>query len=299
VDPLAVGLIAIAAVLHVAWNVLLKTAGEPLRTATVGVGVASLVLVPVAFLAWLLDGRPAIPAEAFVVGVVSGVVEVGYFVLLSAAYRRGDLSLVYPLARGTAPLLAVAIGVVILGERLPPLGFLGVALLLAGLLTVQRPWRLLRAASAGDRPAAGFALATGVAIATYSALDRVGAQLAPTIVYAAILWATCALGLVLWVTAGPGSRAAALSATSFDARRGIAAGAMTIVAYGLVLVALSRAPLAAVAPLRESAIVLATLVGVTRLGEGRGGGSGSGERVLRVGGALLIVGGAALLAVAG
>jgi len=298
VDPLAVGLIAIAAVLHVAWNVLLKTAGDPLRTATLGVGVASLVLVPVAIVAWLLDGRPAIPAEAFVVGIASGIVEVGYFVLLSAAYRRGDLSLVYPLARGTAPLLAVAIGVVILGERLPPLGVLGVALLLAGLLTVQRPWRLLRAASAGDRPAAGFALATGVAIATYSALDRVGAQLAPTIVYAAILWGTCALGLVLWVTAGPGSRAAR-AAASFDARRGIAAGMMTVVAYGLVLVALSRAPLVAVAPLRESAIVLATLVGVTRLGEGRGSGSGSAERALRVGGALLIVGGAVLLAVTG
>ena len=105
--------------------------------------------------------------------------------LLSAAYRRGDLSVVYPIARGTAPLLAVAIGVGLLGERLGLAGSLGVAALLAGFLLLQRPWRVLaaaRAAPAGQRRGAIdtailFALATGVTIATYSAIDRVGTRL--------------------------------------------------------------------------------------------------------------------------
>ena len=230
-------------------------------------------------------------------GSCSSVVEVAYFVLLSAAYRRGDLSLVYPLARGTAPLLAVAIGVLVLGERLAPIASIGVVALLAGLLSVQRPWRLLRPASAADRPAAMFAPATGVAIAIYSALDRVGSQLVSPIVYAAILWSTCAVGLTAWARVGPARVRRGDVVAPLDIRRGVAAGAMTVVAYGLVLVALSTSPLAVVAPLRESAIVLATLVGVTRLGEGRG--AGSGERLRRVAGARAIVTGVVLIAAGG
>ena len=131
-DPLALGFIAVAAVLHVAWNVLLKTAGDPLRTATIGVAAASLGLVPLTAIAWALLGQPAIPAAAWAIGIASGGVEVLYFVFLAAAYRRGDLSIVYPLARGSAPLLAVAIGVLVLGERLPGPAAAGVALLIAG-----------------------------------------------------------------------------------------------------------------------------------------------------------------------
>ena len=194
-DPAALVAVALAAVLHAAWNVLLKTAGDPLRTATAGVIAASIVVVPLVALGWLV-ARPAIPVEAWGIGLVSGTVEVAYFVFLAAAYRRGDLSVVYPLARGSAPLLAVAIGVLVLGERLSPGAWLGVSLLIAGLLVVQRPWRLLRSATArDDRLAAGFALLTGAMIASYTALDRVGVQLAPAWFYAGILWPVCAVGL--------------------------------------------------------------------------------------------------------
>ncbi|MBA2756132.1 MAG: hypothetical protein H0U37_01635, partial [Chloroflexi bacterium] len=106
-DPFVIGLVALSAVLHVAWNVRLKTAGDPLRAATVGMLAASAAIVPVGIGAWLVAGRPNLPGEGIALGVVSGVVEAGYFILLAAAYRRGDLSVVYPIARGTAPLLAV------------------------------------------------------------------------------------------------------------------------------------------------------------------------------------------------
>jgi uncharacterized membrane protein len=300
VDPLALGFIVLAAVLHAAWNILLKTAGDPLLTAAFGIAVASAALVPAVAAGWLVLGRPEIPPEAWLVGVVSGGVEVAYFVFLAAAYRRGDLSLVYPLARGSAPLLAIVLGVGVLGERLPPEATVGVVLLLAGLLTVQRPWNLLRAAAAHDRPAAGFALLTGAMIATYSALDRVGVQLAPSWFYAGILWPTCAVGLGLVILArsrlGTAASAVGMPIATPPLARGRAAGAgfLTFGAYAFVLAALSRAPLAIVAPLRESAVLLASTWGVVRLGEG----AGRREVAFRVAGAVLVLVGASVLAIA-
>jgi multidrug transporter EmrE-like cation transporter len=179
VDPLIIGLVAASAVLHVAWNVRIKTAGDPLHAATIGQVAAAAVIVPAGAVAWWLTGARALPTEGVALGLVSGVVEAVYFVLLSAAYRRGGLSVVYPIARGTAPLVAVAIGMVILGERLGVVGSAGVVALLVGVLWHQRPWRVLAAASrrrAGDK-AIAFAVATGLSIATYSAIDRVGSRL--------------------------------------------------------------------------------------------------------------------------
>ena len=201
VDPLVFVLVAGAAVLHVTWNILLKTAGDPLRAAAVGMSTAALLICPLALVIWLATGRPAIPNETLVLSVVSGALEALYFAFLAAAYRRGDLSLVYPLARGTAPLLAVAIGVVVLHERLGVPGFLGVAFLLVGLLSLQRPWRYLSAAGRASGGAAGFALLTGVTIAAYSAVDRVGVRGTTPWLYAGLIWASGALFLVIYAWA--------------------------------------------------------------------------------------------------
>src|SRR5262245_42158900 len=98
---------------------------------------AALIIVPAATIGWFATGAAPIPPEAVLVATISGALEAAYFVFLAAGYRRGDLSVVYPIARGTAPLLAVAIGVVVLGERLGPEGFLGVGLLLFGMLSLK------------------------------------------------------------------------------------------------------------------------------------------------------------------
>lgn len=295
-DPLALGFIALAAVLHATWNILLKAADDPLRTATVGVVAASVITVPFVVLAWALGGRPTIPGAAWLIGTISGVVEVLYFVFLAAAYRRGDLSVVYPLARGTAPLLAVAVGVLVLGERLVPAAWAGVGLLVAGLLVVQRPWRLLRAASA-DRAGAGFALLTGMMIATYSSLDRVGVQQTPTWIYAAILWSVCGIGLLVVDVARRrvgGGRYAVAPDVILDRPRAVAGGLLTFAAYGFVLAALARAPLAIVAPLRESAVLLTSVWGVLRLREA----AGRREITIRIAGSVLVLAGAVALAMA-
>jgi drug/metabolite transporter (DMT)-like permease len=294
VDPLIIGLVAISAVLHVAWNVRLKTAGDPLRAATVGMLAASLAIVPLGIVAWLLDGSPALPPEGLALGVVSGVVEAGYFILLSAAYRRGDLSVVYPIARGTAPLLAVVIGVGLLGEQLGVAGTIGVALLLGGFLLLQRPWNALRGHRGFD-PAIAFALATGVSIATYTALDRVGTRLIDPLPYAAILWVTTSVVLVGWVLTVARDGGGVFSGGAEAVRRAAVGGFLTLGAYVLILVALSVAPLSGVAPLRESATVFAAAWGSMRLGEA----VSRRDSVRRIGASALIVLGALLLAVGG
>ncbi|MEI7744253.1 MAG: EamA family transporter [Chloroflexota bacterium] len=284
-DPVALAFIAVAAVMHATWSILLKTAGDALRTATLGMVAASAIFLPFVIAGWLVAGQPAVPAGAWVIGAISGLVEVAYFVFLAAAYRRGDLSLVYPLARGSAPVLAVIVGVVILGERLTPVAWSGVGLLLGGLVVVQRPWRLLRAAAA-DRSAAGFALLTGLTIATYSSLDRVGVGMTPALVYAGILWPVCAAGLVVVAWLRPRIRGGryALPPEPLNVPRAVVGGVLTFTAYVLVLAALARTPLAIIAPLRESAVVLASAWGVVRLREA----VGRRDIGMRIGGSLLV-----------
>ena len=152
-DPLVIALVAVSGVLHVAWNVRIKTAGDPLLAAAIGLAVGALIIVPLGAAVWWLAGAGELPADGLALGLGSGVIEAVYFVLLAGAYRRGDLSVVYPIARGTAPLILVVIGVGLLGERLGTVGWLGVACLLAGFLALQQPWLAVRAALTRGRRA--------------------------------------------------------------------------------------------------------------------------------------------------
>jgi len=295
VDPLIIGLVAASALFHVVWNVRLKTAGDPLRAATIGMLAGTLVIVPLGLIAWVASGSPAIPPQGLALGLASGVFEAAYFILLAEAYRRGDLSVVYPLARGTAPLLLVAVGVVILGERLGPAGWVGVAFLLAGFLALQQPWQAVRARAGGRRPdaAIAFAIATGVMIAGYTSLDRVGTRLIQPFPYAAILWVSGAALLALWVRIVAGGRLVAGGRE--QNRRAAVGGILTLIAYLLILIALSVAPLTAVAPLRESATVIVATWGAVRLAEA----ASRRDATRRIAASAVIVLGALLLAIDG
>jgi drug/metabolite transporter (DMT)-like permease len=284
----------------------------------------AIFLVPAAIAGWLFLGRPPVPPEAIALGILSGGLEAVYFSFLAAAYRRGALSIVYPLARGSATLFAVAIGVLLLGERLGTIGQAGLVVLLAGFLWLQRPWQIVR--SALRRRVEGgvmFAVATGLVIALYSSVDRVGVQQTEPWLYAAIIWTSasvCLIGLAAYLelrrpapaaaiavgahtggTAGDplnGARApgtgAVLAAYGIDGRS-FAGGIIGVVQYVLILAALSIAPLSAVSPLRESAVVLATGWGAFRLGEAARRRDG----VARVAASGLIVVGAILLGLDG
>lgn len=310
---LAIALVLVAAVLHAGWNVLLKTSNDTLGTAVRLQAFGTAILVPIGIWAWLANGMPAVPVQAIWLAVGSGVLEAVYFVCLASAYQRGDLSLVYPLARGSAPLLAVFVGIALLGERLVPLALVGVASLLLGILLVSRPWRALRAAGAEHRGAIGFALATGASIAAYSAVDRIGVRLTEPWLYGSILAVVATTTLAVTVVVGrrlgvlapapvpppgpllpDGTSAAGPRSVSARFARDAVAGALSLGAYLLVLFAYAIAPLAAVAPLRESGIVLAAAWGAVRLGEA----AGRRETMTRIAPAALVVIGAVLLAVA-
>ena len=315
---LAIALVLVAAVLHAGWNVLLKTSGDTLWTAVRLQAIGTAILLPIGIAAWLWNGRPAVSGEAFWLAIASGVVEAIYFICLAAAYNRGALSLVYPLARGTAPLLAVAIGIVLLGERLSLTAAAGVACLLIGILLVARPWQAIQVAGRANRGAIGFALATGASIATYSAIDRLGVGATEPWLYGSILAVAATTFLAVAVVVGrrTGFLAAAPNQVADpvadpdadrDARVGPAvrrpqgslvrdgvAGVLALAAYLLVLVAYSIAPLATVAPLRESGIVLAAAWGSLRLGET----AGRRQATSRIAAAGLVVVGAIVLATA-
>jgi drug/metabolite transporter (DMT)-like permease len=278
--PLAVlPLILLAAIFHATWNALLKASENPLSLATRAVSWGTVVSLPPVAVAWVVAGRPGLPLAGWLLALASAFLELLYFITLSTAYRRGELSVVYPIARGTAPLLAVLVGLTLLGERLHVAAVFGIACLVVGIWVVRRP------SNAGS--ALGPALLTGVLIAAYTSLDRIGVRLGPPWLYGWLLWLFGAIFLVAFSTIRrvPGSRLTDEPAISL-----VVAVLMTA-AYFMILFALSVAPLAIIAPLRESAIVLVTAWGIWRLGERRGA-------WIRVAGALTIVAGIALLTLA-
>ena len=289
--PIVLALVALAAVMHAAWNVMLKTSGDPLLTGGRAMLAGTVAAMPFAVIAWFATGQPAIPPDALALGVLSGCIEVIYMIVLAGAYRRGGLSVVYPIARGSAPLLTVLTGVVLLGERTSVVATIGVAALLVGIIAAQQPWRILRGGQALEA-AVPWALATGAIIASYSTVDRVGARLVAPWLFACILFPVMAIGLTVFIRLR-GDRGVVAAAPSWG--RATIAGLLAVGAYVLILGAFALAPLSVVSPLRESAIVLVSGWGALRLGEASGGR----DAAFRVGAAILVVAGALLLALGG
>jgi len=279
----AVGLALAAAALHGIWNVLVKVSGDPLRTFQRATVVGAVVMAVPALVGWLVTGRPGINLAAVGFAALSATLEVTYLWLLSAAYARGELSVAYPIARGSAPLLSVMIGLIVLGERLGTLQLVGVFVLLAGILAVTLPQTSGRATLP--------ALLTGVAIAVYTAIDRVGVRLTEPWIYGWILVTLMAIGMAISVRVAPRVLSMPRApASGITWRQSAVIGVFMWVGYLLVLIALSIAPLAVVAPVREMAVVGVALWGVWRLGERRAAG-------LKIAGAAATLAGVSLLAI--
>jgi drug/metabolite transporter (DMT)-like permease len=248
-----------AAFLHAAWNALLKsTGGEPLLgTALIVAGSSIVGLVMLPFVA-----VPAPASWPFV--AVSSAIHFGYYLTLSAAYRRGDLSFAYPLMRGVAPLFVALLGMVFLGEHPSPPAIAGITLISLGILVIA--WY------AGGRhtpAAAGFAILNAAIIAAYTFTDGTGARRSGNAVgYATWLIFLEGLPFLAWILAT--RQRAALEHWNTHWRRGLAGGAASLGAYAIVLWAMTRAPVALVASLREVSVVFASLIGTLALKEGFG-----------------------------
>lgn len=246
----ALTIVLIAAVLHASWNAIVKGAGD--RAVAMGAVAGAHAVVGGIALAFVPAPAPA--SWPFIAG--SALIHYGYFAFLFLSYRYGDLSHVYPIARGIAPML-VSIGALIFaGEMLPPAGWAGVIVVSVGIgLLAFRFGAVIEA----DRRAVFAALATGGMIATYSVNDGIGIRLseAPSGYIAWIFVVELPVTLaVLWHRGGIGGLKGRPLAIAF------AGGVLSVLAYGLVLYANTIAPLGAVSAVRESSVIIAALIGV-------------------------------------
>ena len=263
--PLAALLLLLAAAcMHATWNFFAKGARNDLALNFLSAACASIAYVPVV-LAVVIIERPSFGWEALGFLAVSSALQVAYFFMLGQGYRRGDLSLVYPLARGTGPIIAVIGGIILFDERPTWLALAGAALVVGGIVVMS--WSSELRGANGIGVAVAFALATGAITATYTLWDKQGVERLVPLAYGYGLEVGRALLVAPLVLATPSGRASVRSALREQTRPILAIGLLSPAAYMMVLAALSLAPVSYVAPARELSILIGALLGLRLLGE--------------------------------
>lgn len=257
-DSLVFTAVLFAAACHAGWNAAIKTGLDPLTSTvliTTGAGLVSLALLPFA-------GLP--PAIAWPWVIASVVIHLFYFIGLSEAYRTGDLGQVYPLARGTAPLMTAGVTTLLLGERIGLSGWGGIAILAAGVLLLSlRGGRLLEPP---DRRAVLFALFTALTICLYSVVDGIGARAAGNPhAYTLAMFIGNALVMIVYFLIRRGPSAIPPMLKTWPV--GLVGGSLQLLSYGIVIWAMTLAPIALVAALRETSVLFGALIAVLLLKE--------------------------------
>ena len=257
-DPLVFAAVLVAAACHAGWNAAAKRGLDPLAT-TVAIAVGSgVVAAPLV----LLTGLPVAAAWPWVIASV--LIHVFYFAALIESYRAGDMGQVYPIARGSAPLLTAAASVMLIGEAIGALAWTGIVLLAVGVLLMSL--RGGRDLARLDRRAVGFALFTAVTICVYSLVDGVGARHSGNAhAYTAAMFVGNGIALALYALARGGPAALAGAARHWQV--GLFGGTLSLVSYGIVIWAMTIAPIAIVAALRETSVLFGALIAVIVLRE--------------------------------
>jgi drug/metabolite transporter (DMT)-like permease len=283
-------LLVLAAVLHALSNALIKLSRDKLAFTWWMLTASAILGFPLIFSV----GHP--PPIGWLIVIVSGLIEAVYFITLTRAYALGDLSQVYPLARGSAPLFVLLWAFLFLGERPTPIGVGGIFLVVMGLYLVNLP-----ALSAWKRPLLGFkspatrwALLTGLLISTYSAIDKVGVRYIDPLPYLYVFLVVAWLALsAQWLAADRRSALRLELQIDFkrNVSRAVAVALLGSSAYALVLAALRLSPVSYVSPVRELSVVIGAWIGVRFMGE-------QGGR-LRIFAALLVALGISVIALGG
>jgi drug/metabolite transporter (DMT)-like permease len=252
--------VLLGALLHASWNAIVKSSADKmLEIALVCTAGGLLSLVPLPFL-------PAPDVASWPYMLASTVLECAYFILLATAYRAGDMSTIYPLMRGTAPALVAIIGASVLGEHLPARGWLAILAICAGIISLLFNAQSLRS---GHRGAVGLALANSIVIAGYTMIDGIGVRKSGSpVAYALCISVLTAIPLLVWAIAR--HRKTFISYARARAGMAFAGGAATTASYGLALIAMTHAPIALVAALRETSILFATAISTLVLREHEG-----------------------------
>ena len=279
-DALVFTAVLVAAACHAGWNVLLKLRLEP-AVATVLVAVASgLVMIPVA----LWTGLPKAAAWPYVIASV--IIHIGYYLTLAEAYRFGDLGQVYPIARGSAPLITAILATIWLQEALTVFGWAGIILLAFGILLLAA--RGGRPAHSFDGRSVSFALMTSLTITAYTLVDGVGARVSgSSAAYTAWLFLLSASAMTVYgyLRMGP----ALVQQFRAHWQMAISGAALSGAAYGIAIWAMTVAPIALVAALRETSVLFGALFATLFLREP--------WLITRVTAALVVLAGALLLRV--
>jgi drug/metabolite transporter (DMT)-like permease len=260
----AIAIILIAAVFHATWNLLAKRAQGGAAFVWLYQVLASACLIPIVFLL-ILFTHATFTLWSFVFMIGSGLLEVLYFLFLQRGYRVGDLSLVYPLARGTGPLLSTIFAILIFQERPTPLALCGAACIIGGVVFIA--WRPQHLSNQRSRQALFYGCLTGCCIASYTLWDKqaltVG-HLAPLVLYYGIV-STIALALTPfalrhWPEVSFHWRTHRLEA--------IGIAILSALSYVLILFALVFTPVSYIAPAREISVLFGALLGTKLLAEG-------------------------------
>lgn len=262
-ELLAITLGLVSALTLALANVAFKKGGDILVGRAVLSSAAAVMIAPAALFVPMPDAATwtalawAIPAHFF------------YQLCLVRAMQRGDLSLVFPIMRGAAPLLTAGFAVVALREHLPPVGWLGLIVATGAVIVFALPARGIALLAHPDKAALGWALATAVGIALYNMTDARGVRGAPDpMTY--IVWLFMLDAICITTTALMLRQRAFASLVAETWRTGLAAGALSLVSFGAALYAYSLIEVAKVSAMRETAVVWAALIGSRYLGEGFG-----------------------------
>jgi drug/metabolite transporter (DMT)-like permease len=285
-SALALALVLAAAGIHATWNYILKRSGGGTLFVWWFATVSAVIYAPIA-VAVVWWTQPTLEWMHYGLMLASAVLHTGYYMLLDRGYRSGgDLSLVYPLARGSGPLITVVVAILLLHERPSPLALIGAFAICAGAVLLTGNLQKLR--ERGSLPAVGFALLTGGMIASYTLVDKiaVAAYLVPPLLQD---WASN-LGRVVLMTPIALNARKELVPTWRRCRNAIIAVAVLCpLSYILVLSAMVFTPVSYIAPAREISILVATAMGTHLLAEG--------DAARRLTAALVMVAGIVCLAV--
>jgi drug/metabolite transporter (DMT)-like permease len=280
-DSYVFAAVLFAAACHAGWNAFIKFGLEPFTATTlVALGSGAVALPMVAAF-----GAPAPPSWPWLAGSV--VFHIGYYAGLTGAYRAGDMSQVYPIARGSAPLATAALSIAVFGERLPPLAYVGIAILAGGVVLMS----LRGGADIGhlNKRAVGFALFTSITITGYSLVDGAGARASGNPhAYTAMLFLLDGIAMLIIGFAVRGSGLAVDALRNW--KGALIAGGLSVIAYWIAIWAMTVAPIAMVAALRETSVLFAAVIAIVVLKEPL--------RPIRLAAALLIVSGLAIIRLA-
>ncbi len=266
---ISLGIVLISAFLHAGWNYLLKKSDRKIVFIWWFLLASLFIYLPL-FLYYCT--KTPIPPAGWICIAATGLIHAAYFWFMGGAYQRGDLSLVYPLARGSGPLFVPVLAVLLLQEEIDPLGGLGIGLIIAGIYCVHlrsfngsaflEPFRAFRGG------ASLWALSTGLMIAAYSLVDKVGVGLVYPPVYIYIMVFITWIALTPWILIRERGR------LQIEWRRHSGAilivGFFSIFTYLMILFALTMSKVSYVAAVREISIVLSAYIGVFYLGEKQG-----------------------------